>query len=223
MIAKGTKVCASTMSLKLFLKRVPESWVEVKEREVILVMAVSFLVKNLKDDTCVKSRHLWKNLCKKQNSKDNNDKIMITIIHLFSAYPMALGTLQWRPVSIIIGCMCIYISYKTLEWMHNNKKITILIVFTWRFKHVHTNTLQCLRNLEVECDMAWPPGEKERLTKALRVQFSTHRTDASLSGLTLLQPAVQFFLKVDNIQACGRGAGHLLHPQLTVFCPFSVS
>lgn len=106
---------------------------------------------------------------------------------------------------------------------HNNKKITILIVFTWRFKHVHTNTLQCLRNLEVECDMAWPPGEKERLTKALRVQFSTHRTDASLSGLTLLQPAVQFFLKVDNIQACGRGAGHLLHPQLTVFCPFSVS
>lgn len=42
----------------------------------------------------------------------------------------------------------------------------------------------------------------------------------SIVHLSLLQLLVQLLLQVDHIQACGGRAGHILHPQLPLLCPF---
>ena len=87
------------------------------------------------------------------------------------------------------------------------------------------------------------------LTKALRIQFLTDRTDASLPSLTLLELQVQLFLQmgsplsdtasralnptptqqlrrsrmihlqVDDVQTRRRRRGHILNPELAILRP----
>lgn len=60
----------------------------------------------------------------------------------------------------------------------------------------------------------------DEFVEHLRVEFSSHGTNAGLPGLTLLKPAVEFLLQIDDIQAGSGGAGNVLNPQLPIFCPF---
>jgi hypothetical protein len=57
------------------------------------------------------------------------------------------------------------------------------------------------------------------LTEALRVELFAHGTDARLARLALLQLVVELLLQSDDLEARGRSAGHVLHPQLSVFRP----
>lgn len=58
-------------------------------------------------------------------------------------------------------------------------------------------------------------------TKALGIELLANRADPRLPGLPLLKLLVQCFLQIDHVQAGGRCAGHILHPQLPVLRPLA--
>mmetsp|Transcript_21082 Transcript_21082/g.46400 ORF Transcript_21082/g.46400 Transcript_21082/m.46400 type:complete len:236 (-) Transcript_21082:82-789(-) len=61
----------------------------------------------------------------------------------------------------------------------------------------------------------------DEFIEALRIQFLTDGTNASLTSLSLLQPFVKVLLQVHNICTCGWCARYILHPKLILLSPFS--
>ena len=64
-----------------------------------------------------------------------------------------------------------------------------------------------------------PSGRARRRTEALRIELLTNGADARLARLALQQTLVELLLQVNHIQARGRRARHVLHPQLPVLGP----
>lgn len=61
----------------------------------------------------------------------------------------------------------------------------------------------------------------DELIEALRIQLLPDGADARLARLPLLQLLVELLLEVDHVQARGRRARNVLHPQLPALRPLA--
>merc|ERR1719293_305105 len=61
----------------------------------------------------------------------------------------------------------------------------------------------------------------DELVEALRVELLPDGAYARLASLSLLQPLVQVLLQIDHVRPGGRGARHVLHPQLVLLRPLA--